>query len=73
MAVKTDKTSKLILKVQTGTNTAGEPTYSQRSFANINPALSDDDFLAIGTAVAALQSHTVGAVNRQDGATVVTA
>lgn len=73
MAVKKDQTTKLILKVQTGTNAAGAATYSQRIFAHVNPALSDDDFLAIATALGSLQAHEVGSVNRQDAAAVITA
>ncbi|WP_019551978.1 DUF1659 domain-containing protein [Propionispira raffinosivorans] len=69
-AAKKGQTSKLILKVQTGLNKAGEVTLSQRTFNNVNPALADVDLLAIGTALGALQSHTVDSVNRQDEAQI---
>ena len=49
-AAKKGQTSKLILKVQTGLNKAGEMTLSQRTFTNVNPALADADLLEIGTA-----------------------
>lgn len=69
MAVnKVEQTSRLIVKVETGINTAGQPVYRQRSFANLNPALSDEDVLAIGTALGALQQYRIEAVGRQDNA-----
>jgi Protein of unknown function (DUF1659). len=73
MAIKKDQTSKMILKVQTGVNAAGVAAYSQRTFANIDPALSDDDFLAIAKALGSLQSQTVGSIHRQDAASILQA
>ncbi|MFA6849232.1 MAG: DUF1659 domain-containing protein [Selenomonadaceae bacterium] len=68
MAVKSNQTSKMILKVQTGTSSTGAAVYSTRSFAHINPTLTDNDFVTIGAAVGALQANTVGSINRQDAA-----
>ena len=72
-ATKNDAASKLILKVEIGKTAAGQPSYSQRTFANLNPALSDEDVLAIGSALAGLQSYPLGSVNRQDTAKIVEA
>ncbi len=69
MAVKKmGAATKLILKVQTGTNAQGAPTYGQRMVQNVNPALGDEDFLAIGKSLGSLQSHTLKDVMRQDAA-----
>ena len=70
-AVKTNETTKLVLSVETGTTAGGAPVYGQRSFANIRPSLSDDDVLTLGTGLAALQTHPLGKVVRQDTAVLV--
>lgn len=67
-AKKTKAATKLILKIQTGTDKKGAPTYGQRMVQHMNPALSDEDFLAIGKGIGGLQSHTVHDVMRQDAA-----
>lgn len=71
--VKSEKSAKLILKVQTDTNAKGDPVYRQRSFSNLNPALSDDETLAIGQALGALQAYPVDGVGRQDSAVLANA
>ena len=65
-AAKTDQSTKLIVKVQTGVTESGQAKYEQRNFSYINPAAADDGLLAIGKSLGALQSHSVGAVMRQD-------
>ncbi len=60
MAVKkTGAATKLILKVQTGTNAKGLPTYGQRMVQNVNPALGDEDFFAIGKSLGGLTCNLV--------------
>ena len=72
MAVKKEALStKLILKLQKGTNENGQPVYAQRSIGNINPAVSDDDFSAIGEGIGSLQTLPIDSVNRQDQAALV--
>ena len=68
MAVKNDATTKLVIKVVTGITESGKDKYSNRTFQHIAPELSTDDAYAIGTALGALQEHTVGAVSRIDSA-----
>ena len=69
MAVtRKNKSSALLLSVQTGTDTVGKPTYSTRVISSIDTALSDDDAHTIGTELAALQSHTLGAISRSERA-----
>ena len=72
MAAKKDsKSTKLVLKVVTGTNTAGKALTAQRSSAHVNPAISDDDLLAIGSKLGALQAHDVATISRIDSASLV--
>lgn len=74
MAVQRNNASgKLLLKVATGTDKKGATVYSERSFAHLNPVLSDTDALEIGQKLGALQSHDVAAVSRQDNAQLVEA
>lgn len=71
MAVKQNSETDMILKVQTGVSEDESPTYSRRTIGNINPSLTDDDFLAVGTAVAGLQKYTLDTVIREDSAEIV--
>lgn len=71
MAVKQNSETDMILKVQTGVSEDESPTYSRRTIGNINPSLTDDDFLAVGTAVAGLQKYTLDTVVREDSAEIV--
>ena len=70
MAVKKDMECKIIIKVENGVTSAGKTAYVQRSFININPAINDADVLDIGTKLAALQTHTLSSVHRQDSAEI---
>ena len=72
MAAKKDtQSTKLVLKVVTGTDAEGTALTSQRSIANVNPAISDDDLLAIGSKLGALQAHDVATISRIDSASLV--
>ena len=74
MAVnKSEQAAKLMIKVQTGVSASGNPVYRQRSFANMNPALADEDVLNIGTTIGQLQKHNVESISRQDNAVLATA
>lgn len=70
--VKTETTAKLLISVQVDTNAKGDPVYRQRSFVNLNPAISDADLLAFGQALGALQTYPVNSVARQDNAVLET-
>ncbi|MDD6698215.1 MAG: DUF1659 domain-containing protein [Veillonellaceae bacterium] len=72
MAVKKDSQStKLVLKVVTGTDAKGKALTASRTFSNVNPAISDDDLLSISGKLGGLQSHALAAVNRIDTASLV--
>ncbi|TCS76700.1 DUF1659 domain-containing protein [Pectinatus cerevisiiphilus] len=68
--VKKDLSTSLIIKVENGITESGKTKYAQRSFSAINPAVSDDNLLNAGTAIGALQAHTLGTVVRQDTCTL---
>lgn len=68
--VKKDQSTKLMLKVQIGTTGKGKDKYVQRTFATINPAVSDEDLLAAGTAFGDMQERPLNAVMRQDVCTL---
>ena len=67
MAVKKEAATKLALKVRIE-GADGKVAYSQRTFAHINPELSDENAYSIGMMLGALQSHEVVAVTRTDAA-----
>ena len=71
MAKKSEQATKLVLKVVTGQKADGTPSTAQRSFANVNPALSDEDLLSLGTKLGALQRYEVASVGRTDSAEIV--
>ena len=54
------------LKLVSGKDANDNPTYTTRSFKDINVNLADDDMLSIGTALAALQTLDLGNVIRTD-------
>ncbi|WP_182186075.1 DUF1659 domain-containing protein [Pectinatus frisingensis] len=69
-AIKTDQSTKLIIKVQTGVTESGKAKYSQRSFASINPATADDGLLTVGKSISELQKYPAGVIMRQDVCTL---
>ena len=66
MSTLMDKNSTLKLKLETGINDKGDATYSTKSFGDINPGLTDDEFLGVADGLAGLQSHTLAEVGRVD-------
>ena len=67
MTQRTNATTKLQVKVITGSNSLDKDIVATRSFT-VNPELADEDVLSIGTKLAALQSLPVQGVCRQDNA-----
>jgi len=70
-AKKETQNTKLVLKVVTGTATSGKAITASRTFSQVNPAVSDDDLLTVGAALADLQSHAISTISRVDTATLV--
>ncbi|MPM04439.1 hypothetical protein SDC9_50716 [bioreactor metagenome] len=72
MAVnKVPQNSKLVIKVQTGVNTAGAAVYRQRTYANIKSDAADADIYAIGNGIAGLQKHSTESISRVDSGELV--
>lgn len=65
MATRTDRTTKLALRVEVATD-----TYKNRMINHINPSLNDDKALYLANKLGALQSHTVDKIVRTDVATL---
>lgn len=68
---KQNQASVLKVKVGTGTSAMGATTYTVRTVADINPALTDADLFAIGKAFGDLQIYPVGSINRVDSAALL--
>lgn len=67
MAVtKVPQATKLVVKIQTGVNTNGNPVYRLRSFMNVKPGAADADIHAIGQALAGLQKYPAVNIARVD-------
>lgn len=69
--VETGKATKMILKVATGTSSSGQTIYSNRTISNVSPNVASATIFSIGTSLAALQSHALGSIARQDTAILV--
>lgn len=74
MAVtKRDGVTKLLVRVESGTDAKGVPTYKDRTFTHVRQALTDADAFALGTKLGGLQEHPVIGIKRQDVATLAEA
>ena len=71
MAKRKDNTTKLIFKVVIGQTADGKEKLAQRTYSNINAALTDDQFYAVARALAEFQTGTVSAYIRQDASSIV--
>lgn len=63
--------STLNIQVQTGVNTSGQPIVTNRSYSGIKVTAADDDVMAVGQAIAAVQSLPVMAYQRVDYAELI--
>lgn len=71
--VRSDKSTTMTLKLETGTTEAGNTKYTNRSISRVNPGLSDANALQIWQAVGELQKWPVNAVVRNDKASLISA
>lgn len=63
MAITATGNSKTLkVKVQTGVNSTGEAVLSTRTLGSVKASAVNEDLYAIGSMAAALQSHTVDAI-----------
>lgn len=70
MATKTDETSRLSLKLLTGTDTSGKAIYKTVGFSNFNPVANDNVAVSIASGLAALQSHSLSTISRTNAYTL---
>lgn len=67
MAVtKVSQNGKLVVKVETGVNAAGNPAYRLRTFQNVKPGAADADVYAVAQALTNLQQYPVVNVARTE-------
>lgn len=60
------ESTKLILRLENGLNTAGKMTYKQVIFSRVVDSASDEAVQAVGAALATLQDKALQAVIRLD-------
>ena len=71
MAVVTkEESTKLLLKVENGQTAGGKTAYAERSIADVNPQLTNDDLYAVGNGIAGLQTKARKAIRRQNTVTL---
>jgi hypothetical protein len=58
--------SRLMVKVQTGSDTYGKPVYKSRTFNSVKAGANDQDIHDIAVALGSLQLYPVGAILRED-------
>ncbi len=69
--IKQPQTSRLDIKVENGIGAAGQTLYKTRIIKNLKTSATDEDVYAVGSALAALQSHSVESVSRVDDAILI--
>ena len=71
MAIVTkEAATKLILKVENGLTPSDKTAYAQRSFAEVNDAITNEDLYAVGSAIAGLQENALSAIRQQSTVTL---
>ena len=72
MAVqKVPQKTTLGIKIQTGLNAGGNPTYKTLGFSNVKSAATDENVYAIGNGLAGLQQYPAVAIIRTDGSNLI--
>lgn len=69
--IKQPQASRLDIKVENGIGASGQTLYKTRIIKNLKTSATDDDVYAVGSALAALQSHPVESVSRVDDAILI--
>lgn len=70
MATRANESSKILVRVVTGTTAAGVNTLASRIMSHLNPATTDAVVLSLGTKLGDMQDLTVDSIARQDAATI---
>lgn len=69
--VKTPESTKLTIKVQTGTNTSGQAVYRTRTYTNVKATAADSDVFSVAQEIGSLQSYPVHSIDRVDDSILV--
>ena len=63
--------SAMVLKFKNGVDTKGKDIIKSQSFSKVKVAATDDEILAVGTALGALLEFPLVDVSRQDQSTII--
>lgn len=66
--VKLPQSSAIVLKLQNGLNSAGNPIYKLVRYSNVKSASPDDALYSVAAKLAALQAHQLSSIQRVDTA-----
>ncbi|HEU4962589.1 MAG TPA: DUF1659 domain-containing protein [Bacilli bacterium] len=58
--------SSMALRLQAGVDETGEVDYKDKTYSRVLPTVTDDDFFAVGEALASLSAWTLHHVERID-------
>lgn len=64
MAVQRNKKDSMTIRVITSVDAGGTPTLSNRNVSNVNPAMTDNDVLTIGTGLGGLLKYETDSIAR---------
>jgi len=74
MAVnKVAQGSRMVITVQSGLNTSGQPVYTDRTYKTVKASATDSDVYAIAAAMGGLQKYPVTGFSRLDEGNLVNA
>lgn len=72
MAVnRVPQSSRVIITLQNGVNTGGQPVYLKRTYKSVKPGAVDADIYAVAQAIASLQKYPLTSISRTDDGNLV--
>lgn len=72
MAVnKVPQNSRVIITLQNGVNTSGQPVYLKRTYKSVKPGALDADVYAVAQAMASLQQYPLTSISRMEEGNLV--
>ncbi len=71
MASSINKSTTMRLRVFTGNAPDGRETFANRSFTSVNPDITDDDLMVVGTAASGLLAEPVSKIVRENSAELI--
>jgi len=74
MAVnRVPQSSRMVISIQNGVNTSGQPVYVQRTYKSVKASAVDADVYAVAQGMANLQKYPVTGISRMDDGNLVNA